>query len=114
LAALPSDRLQNRLLAALPQAEFERVQPHLHTITVKAKQVVHRQGEPFDYVCFLNGGVLSMVTAFADGNRVESATIGREGMVGMAAFLTDLLSGGARTDPASSARNRPSISCRHQ
>lgn len=89
MASSPTDRPKNRLLAALPDDDLARLRPELDTITFQPKQIVHRQHETFDYVYFPNGGVFSMVTAFADGNKVESATIGREGMIGVAAFLTD-------------------------
>ena len=38
---------------------------------------------------FINGGVVSITTTLADGTMVEAATVGDEGMVGIAAFSSD-------------------------
>jgi CRP-like cAMP-binding protein len=82
-------RPKNRLLAALPAPDFQRLSRHLKTIPVRAKQVLYKQGEPIRYVYFPNGGVVSIVTALEDGTTVEAATVGCEGMVGLEAFLRD-------------------------
>ncbi len=43
----PSDsRPQNKLLACLPRVDFERLRPHLKTIPLKAKQILHPVNEP--------------------------------------------------------------------
>jgi len=84
----PSDaRPKNRLLAALPAADFSRLSPLLHIVAIHRKQLLHKKGEPFDAVYFLNGGVASITTALSDGTSVEAATIGNEGMLGIEAFL---------------------------
>jgi CRP-like cAMP-binding protein len=86
----PSDgRPKNRLLAALPADDFNRLRPHLQTVPVRARQVLHKIGEPLDVVYFLNGGVASITTTLPDGTMVEAATVGDEGMVGIEAFLND-------------------------
>jgi CRP-like cAMP-binding protein len=76
-------------VAALSAAEFNRISADLDLITVTPKQVLHRQGEPLEYVYFPNGGVFSMTTGYGDGSRVECATVGNEGLVGIAAFFRD-------------------------
>jgi|SRR5688572_2255622 len=88
LSSPPSTpRPQNRLLACLPDADFKQLRPHLRTVSVKAKHVFHRQDEPIREVYFLNGGVASMTMAMKDGSMVEIATIGKEGFVGVGAYL---------------------------
>jgi CRP-like cAMP-binding protein len=47
---------------------------------------LHRRGNAFDHVYFPNGGVCSFTTLMADGSMIEVATIGNEGMVGLAAL----------------------------
>jgi hypothetical protein len=80
----PSDgRPKNRLLAALPAADFNRLRPLLKTVPIRVKQVIYKTGEPFRAVYFLNGGVASITTALSDGTMVEAATIGDEGMLGI-------------------------------
>jgi CRP-like cAMP-binding protein len=85
----PSDgRPKNRLLAALPGADFDRLRPLLKTVPVHVKQVLQKNGEPLHTVYFLNGGVASITTALSDGTIVEAATVGDEGMLGVEAFLS--------------------------
>ncbi len=77
----------NFLLAALPPDEFARVQRSLEVVDVTLKQLLHKPGEPIDYVYFPGGGFCSVLTVLEDGRMVEVATIGREGAVGVAAIL---------------------------
>jgi CRP-like cAMP-binding protein len=84
----PSDRRpKNRLLAALPDDVFRRIQPHLTTIPTRPKQVLQSNGERVENVYFPNGGVVSITTVLLDGTMVEAATVGDEGMLGIEAFL---------------------------
>jgi CRP-like cAMP-binding protein len=50
--------------------------------------VFHRRGEAVEYVYFPNGGVASITATLANGGMVETATVGREGMVGIESFFT--------------------------
>jgi CRP-like cAMP-binding protein len=77
----------NRLLAALPTADYARILPSLTVIPLKLKNVLHKPGESIQDVCFPGGGFCSMVTVLDDGGMVEIATIGREGMVDVSAVL---------------------------
>jgi CRP-like cAMP-binding protein len=85
----PTDgRPKNRLLAALPAADFNRLRPHLKTVPLILKQVLQKQGEPIRHVYFPNGGVVSITTVLSSGTQVEAATVGDEGMLGIEAFLS--------------------------
>jgi hypothetical protein len=77
----------NRLLAALPPADYERLRPLLRTVPTKVKQILHRRNEAVREVFFLNGGVASITTVMTDGAMVEIATVGDEGLIGMGAFF---------------------------
>jgi CRP-like cAMP-binding protein len=81
-------RPTNRLLAALPADDFRRVLPYLTTVPLRAKQVLHRSGEPIQFVYFPNGGIVSIETALLDGTRLAAAAIGNEGVVGGEAMLS--------------------------
>src|SRR5258708_3549789 len=83
-----SERPKNRLLTALPAEDFRRLRPHLKTVPLVLKQVLHRQGQPMRHVYFPNGGVVSITTVLASGAQVEAATVGDEGMLGIEAFLS--------------------------
>ncbi len=79
--------IRNRLLAALPPADYRRIAQDLKTVPTRVKQVLHKHGESAAHVYFPNDGVCSMVTVMADGAMVEVATIGSEGLVGVNVFL---------------------------
>jgi len=80
-------RPKNRLLSALPAADFARIVPHLTTVPLSVKAVLLKRGAPIRHVYFPNGGVCSVTAMMSDGMAVEVATVGDEGMVGMAAFF---------------------------
>jgi CRP-like cAMP-binding protein len=77
----------NRLLAALPAADYARILPSLSLVPLKLKDTLHKPGEPIRDVYFPGGGFCSMLTVLEDGNMVEIATVGREGVVGVSAIL---------------------------
>jgi CRP-like cAMP-binding protein len=84
---LASSTASNRLLAALPLADYNRIAPALDVIRLELKAYLHKPGEPVHHVYFPGGGFCSVVTVLADGNMVEVATIGREGMVGASVVI---------------------------
>ncbi len=88
----PPQRNRNLLLAALPPDEYTRIARSLDTVPLKLKSLVHLAGNPMKHVYFPTGGFFSMVTVLKDGRMVEVATIGREGMVGIAAVLDNPVS----------------------
>jgi CRP-like cAMP-binding protein len=79
--------VRNRLLASLPATEYERLQPHLETISLSIKYAFYEPGRPIPHVYFINRGVASLLTVMANGEAVEVSTIGNEGMVGIPVFL---------------------------
>jgi CRP-like cAMP-binding protein len=90
----PDERSPNKLLAALPAADYRRILPTLTTVPLKFRQVMHKYGEPIDTVYFIGGGVASVTNVMTDGRMVEVATIGNEGMVGVTVFLGGTVSPG--------------------
>jgi CRP-like cAMP-binding protein len=80
-------RPKNQLLSSLPRADFARLRPHLRTVSITVKQILHPRNEPIREVYFPNGGVASVTAVMRDGAMVEIATIGDEGVVGMNAFF---------------------------
>jgi CRP-like cAMP-binding protein len=86
----PADAPQsaNRLLAALPPDDYRRILPALKPAPLKLKRVLYKPADVVDEVYFPGGGFVSVVTVLANGDMVEVATIGREGMVGVSATTT--------------------------
>lgn len=82
--AMPDFR--NRILAALPGSELERITPHLELIALETGMVAYDPERPISHVYFVETGVISIVSLMADGSAIETATIGNEGMIGIALF----------------------------
>jgi CRP-like cAMP-binding protein len=78
---------QNRLLAALPLQDYERLLPQLEPVTLPPGHVMHRCGEPAKHVYFLTSGIAARVLALANGHTAEFAVTGSEGVIGITAFL---------------------------
>uniref|UniRef100_UPI0030138AF6 Crp/Fnr family transcriptional regulator n=1 Tax=Methylobacterium nigriterrae TaxID=3127512 RepID=UPI0030138AF6 len=73
----------NRLLKALPEADFALLQPHLMTVPLRLAEVLVKPDTPIERVCFVEDGILSHIVTAADGKQIELALVGREGMVGV-------------------------------
>jgi CRP-like cAMP-binding protein len=79
----------NRLLAALPPAEYRRLLPRLEAVGLPFRQVLYPPGGPIDHVYFPSRGVVSVVAVMADRRTIEVGLVGREGVVGAGAILGD-------------------------
>jgi CRP-like cAMP-binding protein len=77
---------ENRLLAALPKKDYERLRPRLEPVSLAAKQVVYEADRPIPHVYFPRNCVISMVL-HVEGGAVEVGTVGHEGMAGLPVFL---------------------------
>jgi CRP-like cAMP-binding protein len=79
--------LDNKLLAALPRDHFDLLAPHLTALPLQQGEVLAEPGDEFDNVYFPQSGMLSLLAVLRDGKAIETATVGREGVVGaMAGF----------------------------
>lgn len=79
----------NRLLAALPWAERERLRTRMHPRTLVARQVLYNQGAPITEVHFPLEGAVAHRLLLDDGRVAEVGMVGPEGFVGMPALLGD-------------------------
>lgn len=77
----------NKLLQALPRGDFELLAPHLITAQLPQTSVLFEPGEEVSEVYFPLAGMVSIVVVMRDGRGIETATIGREGVVGAMAGL---------------------------
>ncbi|KAF3888979.1 MULTISPECIES: Crp/Fnr family transcriptional regulator [Nostocales] len=77
----------NRLLGAIPPEEYQRLLPHLKPVFLEYKQILYQPNEPIEHVYFPNNGVISLLTVMENGEAVEVATVGNEGMIGLPVFL---------------------------
>jgi CRP-like cAMP-binding protein len=81
----------NRLLAALPAADYARLLPALEPVRLEHKQVLTRMDAPIDHVYFPRDAVTSILVPMDDGQDVEGATVGNEGLIGLPVFLGDAM-----------------------
>ena len=86
LAAQRTPR-QNRLLAALPVEDYERLLPDLQPVPLPLGWTVHRPGEREKYLYFLAAGIVSRLYVSENGASTEFAVTGSEGVIGVASFL---------------------------
>lgn len=77
----------NRILGALPQGEFSRIQPQLETVYLEKGKLVYLTGDRIRYVYFPLDGLLSLLSATETGSTVEVAMVGNEGAVGLPVIL---------------------------
>jgi len=82
---LPKQPYKNRVLAALPKTEIERLKPHLSAATLKLRAEL-LDGRA-DYAYFLENGLASVVLPMQDGSTVEVGVIGIDGVVGLPILL---------------------------
>jgi CRP-like cAMP-binding protein len=79
----------NRILANLPVADYQRLRAKLQPTLFRKGQSLHEADAPISHVYFPRNGVASVVARMDEGGTVEVATIGNEGVVGLAAYLGD-------------------------
>jgi CRP-like cAMP-binding protein len=80
----PETARRNRLLAALPRPDLDRLLAALDPVPLPLQQVLVRAGEPFEYVHFPIDGIVSLTGSVENEPMVEIAMIGN---VGPSAFL---------------------------
>jgi CRP-like cAMP-binding protein len=79
--------LDNKLLAALPRRDFDALKPHLTMVSLVQGDVVYQAGAEVDSVYFPHSGMFSLLAVMRDGKAIETATVGREGVIGAMAGL---------------------------
>ena len=94
LSPPPNQPAQNYLLAALPPAEFERLQPNLELIHLPLGDVLCESGGRLSYVYFPTSAIIPALHS-RNGASAEIAGVGHEGVVGVSLFM------GGDTTPSS-------------
>ncbi len=81
------DPNQNHLLAALLDAEFDRLSPHLELIPMKLGEVLVESGDKLQYVYFPTTAIISLHYLLENGGSSEIAGVGNEGVLGVSLFM---------------------------
>ncbi|MEJ2013756.1 MAG: Crp/Fnr family transcriptional regulator [Anaerolineales bacterium] len=84
---IPTNKRQNHLLAVLPEAERERLFPHLEPITMPLGRALYESGDRLEHVYFPTTAIVSLLYIMEDGASAEIAVVGNEGIVGIALFM---------------------------
>jgi CRP-like cAMP-binding protein len=79
----------NLLLDALPLEERKHLVPKMRRERLRLRQVLAEPNRPTTRVHFPVGVVISLITTMSDGSAMETAMVGREGIVGIEVFLGD-------------------------
>jgi len=78
---------RNRILGALGPAELALLSPYLTNSHLKQGVMLQEAGEAIEHVYFPQSGMISLLAVMGTGVGVETATVGREGAVGVMAGL---------------------------
>jgi CRP-like cAMP-binding protein len=78
---------QNKILAALPREDYERLAGTFEPISRALGDVLFRPGEVLSHVFFPTSCVVSLLTQLEDGRGLEVGLVGREGLAGVAPLL---------------------------
>jgi CRP-like cAMP-binding protein len=82
-------RSANRLLAALPENEYRRLEPYLTFETISVGTIFYEASEKIETVYFPNSALISLVNTLNNGTTTEIGIIGGTGMVGLPVVLGD-------------------------
>src|SRR6185295_16095949 len=74
-------------IAKLPRRDFEILAAHLTHVSLPQGEIVYETGDEVDQVYFPHNGMFSLLAVMRDGKAIETATVGREGVVGAMAGL---------------------------
>ncbi|MEH2474872.1 CRP-like cAMP-binding protein [Nitrobacteraceae bacterium AZCC 2161] len=77
----------NRLLAQLPAGAFTSIKLHATMVSMQQGTVLNEAGDEVEHVYFPHNGMVSLLAVMKNGKAIETATIGREGVVGAMAGL---------------------------
>ncbi|ACB52157.1 hypothetical protein cce_2809 [Crocosphaera subtropica ATCC 51142] len=79
--------LNNRLLAALPEREYQRIAPHLEFVNLRLGQVLYEAHTLIQWVYFPHRSMISIVSRLKSNVTTEIGLIGQEGIVGLPVIL---------------------------
>jgi len=81
------DPRQNRLLAVLPEPEYQRILPHLQPVPLPLGKVLYESGGRLGWVYFPTTAIVSLLYVMDNGQSAEMAVVGNDGVLGIALFM---------------------------
>jgi len=95
-AMATTDPRDNHLLAAFPEADWQRLRQHLEWVCMPAGMVLYEAGAGMSHVFFPTTCVVSLMNVTRAGQSAEIAAVGNDGVVGVSQFM----GGGSTTSRA--------------
>lgn len=83
----PSAQPANKLLAALPKEEYNRLLSDLQEVSLEFGETIYEPGDKIREVYFPLSGIISLLATVEQGATLEVGIVGREGFVGLSLFL---------------------------
>jgi len=87
MVATLNEPVENRLLAALPADEYERLRTSLQPVEFTLGEVVYEFAGQLDYVFFPTTSIVSLLYTMENGTSAEMGLTGNDGVVGIALFM---------------------------
>ena len=87
MSATVDEAIQNRLLAALPADEYDRLRSHLQLVSFSLGEIVYGFAAQLDYVFFPTTSIISLLYTMENGSSAEMGLTGNDGVVGIALFM---------------------------
>ena len=84
---IAADPRENRLLAALPAAEWARWLQQMEPVDMPLGKVLYESGSKLTHVYFPTTSIVSLLYVLEDGASAEIAVVGHEGIVGISLFM---------------------------
>jgi CRP-like cAMP-binding protein len=78
---------ENRLLAMLPDTEWQRWQAQLEPTHMPLGAVLYESGGTMSHVHFPTTAIVSLLYVMENGSSAEIAVVGKEGLVGISLFM---------------------------
>lgn len=87
ISKVPRTPIENRLLAALPRKDYNRLVAQMERVPLPFAEVLYEPGDSIEYVYFPNHSIISLLSTVEDRSTLEVGIIGNEGMVGISVML---------------------------
>lgn len=78
---------QNHILAAMPEAEYERIEANLELVSMPTGMILNKAGSTSQHVYFPTSSIVSILHDTCDGACTETSVIGKEGLVGVGIWM---------------------------
>ena len=83
----PINARKNKLLAALPDTEWQNLLPYLEWVDLPLGKVIYESGTTLSHVYFPTTAIVSLLYVMENGSSAEIAVVGNEGIVGISLFM---------------------------